>query len=58
MVIGKSTPNYRHSSQSAAEKEAERLAKINPGEEFIILKALKKVVVQSVHWADLEEIPF
>ncbi len=37
-------PHYKHTSLEDAEKEAERLAKENPNQEFYVLKAFKKVV--------------
>lgn len=37
-----SNPRKRHPSIEEAEKEAERLAKLNPNKEFYVLKAVKK----------------
>lgn len=36
------TPTYRHPSSDAAEKEADRLAKLNPGQDFYVLAAISK----------------
>lgn len=52
-------PAYRHASRAAANTEAERLAKLNPGERFVVLQAVAVVRVQNpVEWTELIEIPF
>lgn len=35
-----SNPRYRHDSESAAIHEAERLAKLNPTEQFFVVRAI------------------
>lgn len=46
-------PAYRHTSQAAAEAEAERLARLNPGEHFIVLEAVSARVVDNMHRIDM-----
>jgi hypothetical protein len=36
-------PRFAHPTQEAAEKEAERLAKLNPGKKFIVMGCLCKI---------------
>jgi len=44
-------PRYKHTSLEDAEKEAERLAKANPNQEFYVLKAVGKVKGSvSIEW--------
>lgn len=52
MVLGGGTPTYRHDNQTSAEKEAERLARQNPGTEFIVLESLKSVKVCNAFWEE------
>ena len=59
----KNQPTYRHDTEAAAETEAERLAKANPGEHFIILEAVGLRVVDNMQRVDLrggmgDDIPF
>lgn len=57
-------PTYRHDTQAAAETEAERLARGNPGEHFFVLEAVGLRVVDNMHRVDLRggcndsDIPF
>lgn len=55
MVLGRDVPNYRHTSKLSAAKEAERLAKLNPGYQFHVLQSLATVVSGSVAWDPHEE---
>lgn len=50
MVLGSGTPAYRHPSKSTAIQEAERLARLNPGEEFVILESLAVCKKQDLLW--------
>lgn len=52
-------PTHRHGSESSANNEAERLARMNPGQAFIVLRAVGARSVdgmQRVTYA--EPIPF
>lgn len=41
MVCGSfNSPKYRHNSLDSATNEAERLAKLHPGEKFFVLEAV------------------
>lgn len=57
-------PTMRHDSREAAQSEAERLARIAPGQRFYVLAALsvtEKVDVRTTHFdiMDLiDEVPF
>lgn len=50
MVLGLATPYYRHPSKQSAAHEAERLARNNPGQEFVVLESLATVVKSDLHW--------
>lgn len=50
MVVGIGTPTYRHPSKQSARTEAERLARMNPGQEFTVLESLATVVKQELAW--------
>ena len=39
-------PRYEHMSRSNADREAQRLARENPGQEFYVLKAVAGFVTQ------------
>lgn len=55
-------PVYRHESRASAEREAERLAKLNPTNEFYILEALgflrKRPEVEKVTLCDNESFNY
>jgi hypothetical protein len=52
-------PTFKHPSHASANTEAERLAKLIPGERFVVLQAVGAVRVQNpVEWTELIEIPF
>jgi hypothetical protein len=55
MVLGKGEPVYRHASKADAAKEAERLARLCPGQAFTVLEAVATVVVNNVQW-DLNDV--
>lgn len=46
MVLGKGRPSVQHPSEGAARAEAERLAKAEPGQKFVVLKAEAEYVRQ------------
>ena len=52
---------FRHDSRTAAEREAERLALLNPGKEFYVLAAIAKCSYKAVTWNRVEveeQVPF
>jgi hypothetical protein len=53
-------PTHEHQSEIAANNEAERLAKANPGQEFLVLEAKRSFKVESpVKIVELDNpIPF
>ena len=65
MVLGSGTPTYRHPSKATAVAEAERLASMNPGQEFAVLESLavcKKTQIlweaTSVDSSESDDVPF
>ena len=65
--LGQSAPTWKHPSAHAATREAERLARANPGKTFIVLEAIgvvRKLEVEVIPIgrgtaADLaDDIPF
>lgn len=57
-------PTFRHRSESAAVAEAERLARENPGQTFVVLQSVCARRTQTMECVDLSqpvderEIPF
>lgn len=51
---------FKHSSRTEAEKEAERLATMNPGKVFQVLAAVSSCKKEAVSWdrVPVSEIPF
>lgn len=41
------TPKVRHNSKQEAHAEAERLAKLQPGDEFVVLSSEASVMIKS-----------
>lgn len=66
MVVGNGEPTYRHPSKQSAKTEAERLARLYTGQEFVVLESLATVVKSDMAWelndidgsVDCSEIPF
>lgn len=67
MVLGEGTPVYRHYSKSGAIQEAERLARMLPMQEFVVLESLAVCKKSDVAWTPLtvnscdpesEQVPF
>lgn len=58
--VGGDGPTHRHVCEQSAKWEAERLARINPGVEFVVLEATHSVTKNDVLWRELEtnEPPF
>jgi len=48
-------PKYRHDTEAAAETEAERLARLNPGSRFFVLEAVGLRCVDNMHRIDLRK---
>ena len=51
MVHGDGPTNYRHASRASAVTEAERLARVHPGQIFVVLEA-----VEAVRKVDVERV--
>ena len=52
-------PVAMHPSLKSAEEEAARLARLNPGKNFVVLESVKFCTIDDpVHWYPTEEIPF
>lgn len=62
MVWGENggAPSHRHVSVESAQREAERLAKVAPGQKFYVLEAKKVSVKMDTLTFELhdEEVPF
>lgn len=54
-------PQHKHSTEDDAVREAERLARTNPGQTFIVLESVGALVVDNIQRIDLRpgsELPF
>lgn len=54
-------PQYRHGTEGEAKREARRLARQNPGQTFVVLKAIGHAHMALNVWTryvDDDEIPF
>lgn len=63
--IGNRAPTIKHPTEQSARTEAERLAKMNPGQQFAVLEATAVCeTVKPIHWHALasplseRDIPF
>ena len=53
------SPRVRHFHPDAAKDEATRLARLNPGQEFFVLRAEAKCAVNDVMWDFApDDVPF
>ena len=50
MVVGIGTPTHRHKTLMSARTEAERLARLYPWQEFVVLKSVSRVQKSEVQW--------
>lgn len=48
-------PRYRHDTEESAVREAERLARVNPGQNFYVLEAVALRVVDAMQRVDLRQ---
>lgn len=56
MVLGpQGMPVVRHYSEAEAKKEAERLARANSGQEFVVLRSVSACIRSDVWWQDCDE---
>lgn len=58
---GSTPPRYCHGTQDAAEAEADRLARANPGKNFFVVAPLYSVVAgafETKHFTLPDEVPF
>lgn len=60
--VNGAAPTYRHATGDSAVKEAERLARLNPGETFAVLQSVCARSVNNMQKTDLrptiDDIPF
>ena len=55
---GNRAPTVKHQSEEMAEKEAERLARVNPGQKFYVIQSVKVCSLRDVVWERTQEVPF
>lgn len=58
MVMGNGKPTARHDTYEQAVREAERLARLDPSQEFLVLMAVARVKRVDVVVERLSDIPF
>jgi hypothetical protein len=52
-------PTRQYPAEKSAEIEAERLARENPGANFVVLESVKFCTIDNpIHWYDTSVIPF
>lgn len=56
MVVGLGVPYYKHTTEHSAATEAERLASLNPGEEFTVLESVASVKKSDMRWVTHEDV--
>lgn len=56
---GGTAPTFKHNDMNAAAKEAERLARLNPGETFHVMECIASCAKTDVNWSwGRDDIPF
>lgn len=50
-------PRFRHPSKAEAQREAERLARQHPGQQFIVLKAVGGAIVPVTNVDQIKFVP-
>jgi hypothetical protein len=57
---GITKPAFQHNSEPDANREAHRLAKANPGQEFLVLEAKRSIKVEPnpIKIVEYEDLPF
>lgn len=55
--VGQGCPTVRHETEDKAQREADRLARANPGTTFVLLKATKAVRKRDLDRFDLSAPP-
>lgn len=60
MVLGAGSPTFRHTTPQSAKTEAERLARLHPNQEFVVLEAIGSVIKTDITWSSYApgDIPF
>jgi hypothetical protein len=53
LIWGKGAPSVRHTTEGVALAEAKRLAQQDPGQEFFVVRAVKRVKMSGVEVVDL-----
>lgn len=56
--VGAGTPTHIHYTHESACKEAERLARKNPGKRFEVMERVASVIKQDVVWEGELPMPF
>ena len=57
-AVGGQAPKFRHKEERDAIKEATRIARLNDGEEVLVLRCTHRVAFNAVTVQELEYIPF
>lgn len=51
------SPTHKHDAIEKASREAERLARTNPGQTFVVLESVSAMVVDNLHRTNLRPEP-
>jgi hypothetical protein len=51
-------PTFEHPNEDSARKEAARLARLNSGQRFLVLKSVAEVEVNDLRWREFDDMPF
>lgn len=55
---GGNAPTYKHLSETSAQNEAARIARLKPGCRFVVLQAIEAVQVCDIQRTKLSNVPF